>query len=113
MAQQFTLSLINPAITSSASKNEIYYEQTGGNALELKLTNKSGFDTAFVSGGTSGDLLIKIPKAIIDATATKAITVAGPWVTDGIYTPDTDPDTSDNKTYFVPVSYTHLRAHET
>lgn len=101
MAQQFTLSLINPAITSSASKNEIYYEQTGGNALELKLTNKSGFDTAFVSGGTSGDLLIKIPKAIIDATATKAITVAGPWVTDGIYTPDTDPDTSDNKTYFV------------
>lgn len=100
MAQQFTLTLVNPAISKSNAQNEIYTGLTGGNKLDVIVTNNSGFDTEF-GGSSTGDLLVKFPQNIIDADSLKAVTVASPWTTDGMFTPDNDPDPQDNKDYFV------------
>lgn len=100
MAQQFTLALINPAISKPDPQNEIFTGLTGGNKLDVIVTNNSGLDTEF-GGSSSGDLLVKFPKNIIDADSLKNVTVASPWTTDGIYTPDDDPDPKDDKDYFV------------
>src|ERR1700735_5289308 len=98
MAQQFTLTLVNPAAPSP--QNEIYTGLAGGNKLNLIVTNNSGFSTEF-GGSSSGNLLVKFPKNIVDAASLKAVTVASPWTTDGIFTPDDDPDPKDGKNYFV------------
>lgn len=98
MAQQFTLTLTNPDL-SSAPLNQIYTDKTGGNRLDLTLTNNSGFDTSF--SPASGELLIKIPANIIDADSAAKITVAAPWTTDGIYTPANDPIPGDKGAFYV------------
>ena len=98
MAQQFTLTLVNPAAPSP--QNEIYTGLAGGNKLNLIVTNNSGFSTEF-GGSSSGNLLVKFPKNIVDAASLEAVTVASPWTTDGIFTPDDDPDPKDGKNYFV------------
>ena len=98
MAQQFTLTLVNPDLTS-APLNEIFTDKTGGNKLDLTLTNNSGFATAFTV--SNGDLLLKIPSNIIDQANTAKITVAAPWTADGTYTPSNDPDPSDNGGFYV------------
>jgi hypothetical protein len=100
VAQQFTLALVNPAISSPTPPNEIFTGVSGGNQLNVILTNNSGFVTEF-GGSSTGDLLVKFPKNVIDAQSLQSVTVASPWTTDGIYTPDDDPDPSDNKGYFV------------
>lgn len=101
MAQQFTLELVNPAISMPNAQNEIYTGLAGGNKLDLIVTNNSGFPTGFGGPSSTGDLLVKFPKNIIDAVSLKAVTVTSPWTTDGIFTPDDDPDPQDNKDYFV------------
>jgi hypothetical protein len=100
VAQQFTLTLVNPAVSSPDPQNEIFTGLSGGNQLNIILANMSGFPTEF-GGSSTGDLLVKFPKNIIDAASLSAVTVASPWATDGIYTPDNDPDPNDNKGYFV------------
>jgi hypothetical protein len=100
VAQQFTLALVNPAISAPNPQNEIFTGLSGGNQLNVTMTNNSGFDTEF-GGSSTGDLLVKFPKNIIDAQSLKAVTVASPWTTDGIYTPDDDPDPQDEQGYFV------------
>jgi hypothetical protein len=94
------LALINPAVSKPDPQNEIYTGLAGGNKLDVIVTNNSGFDAEF-GGSSAGDLLVKFPKNIIDAASLKTVTVASPWTTDGIFTPDDDPDTDDNNDYFV------------
>lgn len=97
MANLFALTLSNPDI-SGDDKATIYTGLDKGNKLDLTLTNNSGFDASFTS---STNLLIKIAKTLIDEEGIQGITVAAPWTTDGYYTPDNDPDKSDNKAYYV------------
>src|ERR1700743_1092799 len=97
MAQQFTLKLKNPDVTK-APEDIIYTGLADGNKLDLNITNNSGFDLEFTADTV---LLVKLSKEFIDTSGAKAITVKAPWVTDGIYTPDDDPDPDDQKKYYV------------
>lgn len=85
MAQNFNLILDNPSITKSP-KDIVYTGLAGGNQLNLVLTNNSGFSFTFAYG-TGNNLLVNISAEILDATSAAAITVAAPWVTDGIIPP--------------------------
>lgn len=100
MSQQFVINLHNPAI-STPPDDIIYTGLTGGNKLNLQLTNNSGFALSFASGTGKPDLLIKFAKTIMDAAGAAAITVQAPWQTDGIYTPENDPDPNDKGNYYV------------
>jgi len=101
VAHQFTLALVNPDIAKPKPQNEIYTGLEGGNKLDLVITNSSGFALQFGGTTSSGNLLVKFPKNIIDAANLKAVTVAPPWTIDGIYTPENDPDEQDTSDYFV------------
>jgi hypothetical protein len=83
MSQNMTLKLVNPAL----KRNEIQTGLRDGNALNVELTNKSGFDTAFVGGEDGADLLVRIPTTILDAKAAASIAVAEPWTLCGIEAP--------------------------
>lgn len=100
MADTFTLELVNPAI-SGEPRNVIETDVEGGNKLNLELTNNFGFDLTFGGDSNNTALLVKISKNVIDDKNFGLITAAAPWTTDGFYTPDQDPDSQDNKNYYV------------
>lgn len=99
MANSFTLGLINPDI-KTAPQNIIDTGKTGGNNLNLILTNNYGFDLEF-DGSSQNRLLVKFTKGFFDDKNFDLTTVAAPWTVDGIYTPQTDPDKTDNQNYYV------------
>ena len=100
MAKSFTLQPVNPDIKTSP-RNVINTETSGGNKLNLVLTNNFGFDLAF-SGATDANLLlVKISKNVFDDQSFGLVTAAAPWTVNGFYTPDQDPDPVDGKNYYV------------
>lgn len=100
MSQQFVINLHNPDIKTPPD-DIIYTGLKDGNKLNVAITNNSGFALQFAAGAGQPDLLIKIAKTIIDEKGAEAITVQAPWQTDGIFTPDNDPDKNDKGEYYV------------
>lgn len=99
MAKSFTLQLLNPDI-KTAPQNVIDTGKSGGNKLNLILTNNFGFDLQF--GGANQNLLfVKFSKNVFDDTNFALTTAVSPWTVDGIYTPADDPDKTDNQNYYV------------
>lgn len=98
MAQQFTLKLHNPDIDKNPN-DLIYMGLNDGNKLNLEITNNSGFDLQF--DAQERELLVKFSKEVLDESSAKGITVKSPWATNGIYTPEDDPNPADQKKYYV------------
>jgi hypothetical protein len=100
MAKTFTLQLVNPDIKTSP-QNVINTDTPGGNKLNLVLTNNFGYDLQFSGTPDTSLLLIKISKNVFDDKNFSLVSAASPWLVEGFYPPDQDPDPQDGKNYYI------------
>ena len=95
MSANFSLSLVNPAVTSGPT-NVAYTNGVTGNTLELILTNDFGFDLTFGGSSTGKYLQLSISTNVMDEEDALKLTVESPWTITFVPPPASLPSNARN-----------------